>query len=265
MTSISVVIPTCNARPEFFAAAIRCVQEQTTPAHELIVVDNGPSPPALEPHAEIRYVRLPRFSGPAQARNFGASLATGDYVAFLDDDDLWEQQYLEKVTAAVREERPDCLITRLDKLVDGEIRSYKNAEGHLNLDELFVRNPGSSGSSTVVRREAFFEVSGYNPHLTTGQDKGLVISMLLAGSKVRSAPQIQAILRQHPGPRMRDIRYQGVLDLVEIFGQHMTAQQRHRNLAKAYRIRFRARGQRLDPMCARFHEFVGWIAGTLGR
>jgi len=265
MTSISVVIPTCNARPEFLAAAIRCVLEQTTPAHELIVVDNGPSPPALDPYTDVRHVRLPRFSGPAQARNFGASLATGDYVGFLDDDDLWEPQYLEKVAAAVREERPDCLITRLDKLVDGEVRRYKNAEGRLTLDELLVRNPGSSGSSTVVRREAFLDVSGYNPRLTTGQDKGLVISMLLAGSKVRTAPQIQAILRQHPGRRMRDLRFQGVLDLVEIYGQHMTTQQRHHNLAKAYRLRYRTRAHRLDAMRARFHESVSWIAGKLRR
>jgi glycosyltransferase involved in cell wall biosynthesis len=97
MTSISVVIPTCNARPEFLEAALRCVEEQTFPAHEVIVVDNGHIPPSIDEHATVHCVRIPQFSGPAQARKFGASLATGEYVAFLDDD-LWENRYLGRWT-----------------------------------------------------------------------------------------------------------------------------------------------------------------------
>jgi glycosyltransferase involved in cell wall biosynthesis len=265
VSSISVVIPTCNDRPEFLEAALRCVEEQTLPAGEVIVVDNGAVPPTLDRHVNVAYVQIPRFAGPAQARNFGASLATGEYVAFLDDDDLWENQYLEKVAAVIHEEQPDCLITRLDKLIDGEVVEYKCADGHLTLDELFVRNPGASGSSTVVRRRTFLEVSGYDPKLTTGQDKGLVISLLLNGSKVCAAPRIQAILRHHDGPRMRDRRFQGVMDLVRNYGQHMTAQQRHHNLAKAHRLRFRAQRNRLDPLRARYHETLCRLAGLLGR
>ena len=229
------------------------------------MVDNGEEPPALDRHPDVRCVRIPRFAGPAQSRNFGASLATGEYVAFLDDDDLWEDRYLEKVAAAVQQEQPDCLITRHDKLIDGEVVAYKCAAGHLTLDELLVRNPGASGSSTVVRRTAFLEVSGYDARLTTGEDKALVISMLLNGWKVCAEPEIQAILRHHEGPRMRDRRAQGVLEFVRHYGRHMTAQQRHRNLAKAYRIRFRARRDRRDRLRARYHEALSRFAGLWGR
>jgi len=264
MSAISVVIPTCNTRPDFLEAAIRCGEGQTLPAHEIIVVDNGPEPPSLGAHAGVRGVRIPQYSGPAQARNFGAGLVTGEYVAFLDDDDLWGNRYLEKVSELIRSQRPDCLTTRLDKLVDGESEPYKCSEGHLGLDEQLVRNPGSSGSSTVIRREAFFEAAGYDPRLTTGEDKGLVISLLLAGSKVVGSSEIQAILRQHDDNRLRDRRDQGVLDFVRIFGPHMSARQRHHNLAKAYRLRFQNHGRRTDQWRARYHRTLRGLASLVG-
>ena len=100
---ISVVIPTYNGF-ERLQTTIQSVLDQSTPAHEIIVVDDG-SPDATPEIAaiygdRIRYVRTAN-GGQQRARNHGVSISTGNWVAPLDHDDLWDPGYLAEVTALV--------------------------------------------------------------------------------------------------------------------------------------------------------------------
>src|SRR3569833_1759689 len=89
----SVVIPTYNAAGTIVRAIESCLQ-QSYPAHEIIVVDAG-STDATEQLLEERfgnkiiYTRLYKSLGPSFARIKGMDLATGNYIAFLDADDIW--------------------------------------------------------------------------------------------------------------------------------------------------------------------------------
>jgi glycosyltransferase involved in cell wall biosynthesis len=103
----SVVVPTRD-RPLELTRALRSVLDQSYPSFELIVVDDGSEPPirvalAGEPLAadrRIRWLALPRRPGghgAPFARNTGAAVAEGRYVAMLDDDDLWtDTDHLER-------------------------------------------------------------------------------------------------------------------------------------------------------------------------
>src|SRR5262245_21349530 len=90
---VSVIIP-AYSRPHYVQLTIRYVLEQSYRDIELIVIDdstNGQTQQALAPLARegsIRYVRQ-RNQGVAAARNHGLQVARGDYIAYLDDDDLW--------------------------------------------------------------------------------------------------------------------------------------------------------------------------------
>jgi len=85
----SVVIPT-HGRPAYVAAAVRSVLAQTFTDFECVVVDDAsPQPPELPDDPRIRLVVRPVNGGPAATRNTGIDAATGTYVAFLDDDDIW--------------------------------------------------------------------------------------------------------------------------------------------------------------------------------
>lgn len=89
--AVSVIIPSHN-RPDLLHGAVDSVLAQPE-ASEIIVVDDGSSPPvvATGPLAEpaVTIVRNEAPLGPSRARNRGLDLATGDFVAFLDDDDRW--------------------------------------------------------------------------------------------------------------------------------------------------------------------------------
>lgn len=107
---VSVVIPTLN-RPKMATAAVMSVLAQTNPPREIIVVVDGPEEISTGRHStaaalaalkltpgsptSLRVIALPASVGGAEARNIGARAASADWIAFLDDDDLWLPEKLE--------------------------------------------------------------------------------------------------------------------------------------------------------------------------
>jgi glycosyltransferase involved in cell wall biosynthesis len=93
---VSVIIPAYNAGP-YIAETLDSVLRQTHPHREIIVVDDGSTDDTLhrlEPYrAAIRYIRQANL-GVGAARNAGLRVASGDYIAFLDADDLWRPEKL---------------------------------------------------------------------------------------------------------------------------------------------------------------------------
>jgi glycosyltransferase involved in cell wall biosynthesis len=85
----SVVIPT-HGRPAFVDAAIRSVLAQTFTDFECIVVDDAsPQAPEVPDDPRLRLIARPVNGGPAATRNTGIDAASGTFLAFLDDDDIW--------------------------------------------------------------------------------------------------------------------------------------------------------------------------------
>lgn len=179
---ISVVIPTYN-RDDLLIATIKSVINQTFKPFEIIVVDNGTIKSKHYDNPYIKYYRvLPRM-GVSNARNFGALMSEGCYIAFLDDDDLWDTQYIENATNELKIEDHDVLLAKLYSLETKEIITSKSIGirgNHDFLKTLLVRNPGAGGSNTLIKRKTFFETSGYDQYLTTNQDKALIVDLLLS-------------------------------------------------------------------------------------
>lgn len=99
---VSVIMPTYNCG-RFIAESVQSVLGQTMPDWELQIVDDASTDntqKVLEPYSEkypkIRYTRLPQNLGPAAARTEAIRRAAGKYIAFLDSDDLWTPEKLEK-------------------------------------------------------------------------------------------------------------------------------------------------------------------------
>ena len=97
MPRVSVVIPT-HHRPVLLAEALASVQSQTFTDWEAIIVDDASNPPVTvdERETRIRVIRHHSSLGGAASKNTGINNATAEILAFLDDDDLYGREYLER-------------------------------------------------------------------------------------------------------------------------------------------------------------------------
>ena len=228
MKNISVVVPTLGTRPGLLDEALDTVFRQTLPPIEVLVVHNGVghARPALP--SSVRLIELPPGAGVACARNRGALEAVGEYVAFLDDDDLWDPAFLLEVSRSIELLEPDMVLGRLDLLESDIARPFMEATGLLDPDHVLVMNPGSTGSNTVVRRSSFLEIGGYDPLLPPAEDMGLLADFVLADMRIEVAARALAFLRHHDGDRLT--RRDRVARSSEVFYRkyrsHMTWRQR---------------------------------------
>ena len=108
---VSVVMPVCNSEP-YLCDSIGSVLKQSMTNFELIVVDDASADRSVEIIDEmaaadprITFISLKENRGVAEARNIALTSARGHYVAFLDSDDCWESQKLEKQLNAMGETR----------------------------------------------------------------------------------------------------------------------------------------------------------------
>lgn len=115
--TVSVIIPTFN-RQEQLASALDSVMSQTVKLHEIVVVDDGSTdgtPDTLQKfarlHLDLRLIVIRQKNrGPAAARNAGIKVATGELVAFLDDDDVWHPEKLERQLTVLADRADICLL-----------------------------------------------------------------------------------------------------------------------------------------------------------
>src|SRR3989339_678713 len=154
---ISCIIPTCD-RPDFLPKTIKSILDQSFKAFEILIINNGKEDSLSLPEGlaeEVTVHRIIPYAGVAQARNFGAYLAQGDFLAFLDDDDTWNPDYLMNVSAAI-EQGAQCILSRIDKLENGQVLPWKNPENMITVKNMLTYNPGAGGSNLVIKRELFF-------------------------------------------------------------------------------------------------------------
>lgn len=132
MPRVSVIIPSHN-RPALLREALASVLAQTFGDWEAVVVDDGSMPPIALGNVDrrVRVVRHAPAQGGAAAKNAGIGLAAGEILAFLDDDDLWASNYLQRALD-VLDRRPELDLVFIGVSWFGEAsdwgqRSYENS------------------------------------------------------------------------------------------------------------------------------------------
>ena len=177
--SVSVVIPTYNYG-RFISDAIRSVLAQTFPAMEIIVVDDGSTDNTADIVREfgdsVTYISQPN-AGVCAARNRGVAESTGDLIAFLDADDIWESTKLEKQAAKFRDDPAIGLVHCGMREFDVDTGATKRlhldgSEGRVAEELLLWERPSVnvSGSVIMVGRQAIDAVNGFDTQIKCGED-----------------------------------------------------------------------------------------------
>jgi glycosyltransferase involved in cell wall biosynthesis len=177
--TVSVIIPTFNFG-SYLREAVESVLRQTYPILELIIVDDGSTDDtesiAKSFASPVRYLKQEN-SGVSAARNFGVANASGDLIAFLDADDSWVPEKVEKQMARYASDPEIGLVhcgMREFDAVTGETTAtnVEGEEGWVAADHLLFERSviNASGSVIMVRRDVFNEVSGFDHRLKNGED-----------------------------------------------------------------------------------------------
>ncbi len=207
---VSVVTPCYNAEP-FVGETIRSVLAQSYAPVELVVVDDASSDGSrevvrgyAEAHPErVRPVFLERNGGGSHARNRGAEVARGEFLMFLDADDVIAPDTLAALVEAVRD-RPGCIAIcgwRRLRQVDG-VWTEAPAEVPLpapGADPLrgWLEGVWVPPCAVLWRRDVYERTGGWDEQLTSLDDADLMMGALAEGARLMLAEGGQSYYRLH--------------------------------------------------------------------
>lgn len=177
MPKVSVIIPTYN-RCELLREALASVCAQTYQDFEVIVVDDGSNDDTaavVQEFAGVRYVWQPR-RGVSAARNRGVTLSEGEWVAFLDSDDLWQPGKLDRQIAFVTAQ-PEVQICQTEELwLRHGVRVNPQQKHRKPSGDIFAPSLARclvSPSAVMLRRQLFEQVGGFDERLPACEDYDL--------------------------------------------------------------------------------------------
>ncbi|HZB00699.1 MAG TPA: glycosyltransferase [Actinomycetota bacterium] len=202
--TVSVVIPTRDRR-ELLVKALRSVLAQRSIDLQVVVVDDGSSDGSEDAviasgDARVRVLRHDVPRGVAVARNAGARAATGSWLAFLDDDDLWAPDKLARQVQAATEARAAWAYAGAVEIDDrGEILGGTPPPVPATLvSELKRMNPMPAGSSNVlVETTSFRSVDGFDERLRHLADWDLWLRLAGAAGAPAWVPEPFVAYRLH--------------------------------------------------------------------
>ena len=187
---VSVVIPTFN-RAEKLVKALHSVLTQSVLPAQIIVVDDASTDGTSQMDfatmsSRIRYVRSEANLGGAVSRNIGVQHAVGNWIAFLDSDDIWLPDKLKRQRDVVRRRASsDFFICSnvISRKMDGSESLYNKRAPHHgeDLSEYFLIEGNSFQTSSLVVPADAFRTVRFNETLRRHQDWDLVLNLVHAG------------------------------------------------------------------------------------
>jgi glycosyltransferase involved in cell wall biosynthesis len=202
MPLISVIIPVYNGE-ETIRETIESVLKQVCTDFELIVINDGSTDATLARIERIKDSRLKVFSypnaGQAVSRNRGISHALGEYISFIDADDLWTPDKLETQLKALQDNPQAAVAYSWTKCID-ESGQYSRRGSHISVTgdvygKLLLIDFIENGSNPLIRAQAIAEVGGFDETMVPSEDRDLWLR-LAARYHFVAVPSPQILYRQ---------------------------------------------------------------------
>lgn len=220
---VSVVMPCFNAGP-FVAEAVGSVLGQTHERVELVVVDDGSTDnsPALlanlgsQHPGRVRLLRTER-AGPYPARNVGLKHAQGAYVAFLDADDWWLPETIQKLLHAIQAHDADIAYCGWQNVGPG-VASNPYVPPAYELDDPvahFLRSCPWPIHAALMRRDIVERLGGFSERRFTSMDYDFWLRALGLTRRIVLVPEVLAFYRWHGAGQISAVKWRQVLDALD--------------------------------------------------
>lgn len=193
--TVSVIIATYR-RNETLKRAIESVLNQTYNDIELIVVDDNADAEwntevsnIVNIHPAVKYIQNKENKGSAMTRNIGISEAEGEFITFLDDDDIYLPEKIEHQLNDMIKHNADFSVTDLflynekDKLIDKRIRSYITDYSPEQLLKNHLMHH-ITGTDTLMFKKSYLEKIGGFPPINVGDEFYLMKEAICGGGKL---------------------------------------------------------------------------------
>lgn len=179
---ISVVITTYNRKYEVLRA-LKSVLGQTLQPFEIIIVDDCSTDKTQEyiqkhVQAEYKYIYNAKNKGPGRSKNIGTIAAQGDYIAFLDSDNVWYADKLQRFAEVLKENSDiDMVCSRYIKHIEFGAYEYPAnvADEDCSLKEEILLHNIADASASVYKKTFLDKVDGFNELMTTNLDWELLL------------------------------------------------------------------------------------------
>jgi len=173
MVGVTVIIPTRN-RVDYLEEALESVFRQSYQNIECVVIDDRSSDGTREflnsiDDERLRVVRCDQHRGPARARNLGLEVASGEYIAFLDDDDRLHENAIGTMVSTLREQPRDCagVYSAYREFRPGEAEVKPVPDGRVeNIEDLRIQGLGGK----LFRTSVFEEVGPLDDSFIVAED-----------------------------------------------------------------------------------------------
>lgn len=267
---VTCVIPT-HRRPEELLNAVRSVAQQTLAPREILVINDAePAEVALAIDSirpitavPIRHISLPAENrgGASRSRNAGARLARSEFVAFLDDDDHWEPQFLAKTLPD--DSTYDLSFSWIDvRTQEGNIVHERCGFVPHTAQQIVSQNPGFTGSNIIVRRDAFESLGGFDENLRAYNDIDYLVRAVAAGQHIRVTPTVLAHQNLAPGEHLSTRSRQRAKAVRTYKNKHtdLLTKADRRRLERDYHLS--SRGTDTNPAKRAGHFVLMWVNST---
>lgn len=158
MPKISVIMPVYNTNKEYLAEAVTSILQQTYSDFELLIIDDGSSVNYSDfmtscNDQRLKYVKLAKNQGAANARNYGLNHAQGEFIAFMDSDDVaLPKRFAEQLRFFAENPEIDCLGTAM--LIIPENKKWCFDQNDLDIKlHMWLRNSAFCLSSVMIRKK----------------------------------------------------------------------------------------------------------------
>lgn len=204
---VSAVIPVFNGE-KYIAESLQSVFQQSYKPIEIIVVDDGSTDSSLQIINKIpgeKKIITQQNKDVSEARNSGIENAKGEYIAFLDQDDLWNKTKIEKqIQVFLKNLDVDLVFTDLSKFND-EGRMWHPKDRHKtasrlsdkNLFEYLIKKNVLMPSAVMVKKDSIENAGLFDSNFKTCGDYEMWLRMAALGMKFNYLPEPLTLYRQH--------------------------------------------------------------------